>query len=297
MSASNNGNALIAEALKKIVLGRSKERIDMSAIGTGGVGTARMIHGYVAKIHDNPADEEYSEYAGTIDVGEFPDETASSEPIVHKGVLLSGALDNSNGFLIIPTLNSDVTIVSDSATKYMYVLSYSHAKILQLDSHQETSIGVTETEELDPDDNDSPDYDLLEKTGKQSKTTYTAGSIVQVVKNTTDGKESGTTMTPASISSVVDNSSHKIEENKIESEVNGMAVTISDQKITFGAPDAIEPLVLGEQLATLMDDFITQVASITVPTMMGTMPIMNMAQVTALKTKIALFKSQISYTK
>ena len=37
-----------------------------------------MIHGYVAKVHDDPGDGEYDEYAGTIDVGEFPDETASS---------------------------------------------------------------------------------------------------------------------------------------------------------------------------------------------------------------------------
>ena len=38
--------------------------------------SARMIHGYVAKIHDNPSDEEFSDYGGTIDVGEYPDETA-----------------------------------------------------------------------------------------------------------------------------------------------------------------------------------------------------------------------------
>lgn len=30
-----------------------------------GVGTARMIHGYVAKIHDDPSDEEFAEYGGT----------------------------------------------------------------------------------------------------------------------------------------------------------------------------------------------------------------------------------------
>ena len=66
------------------------ERIDMAPGGTSGIGTARMIHGYVAKVHDNPGDSEYEEYAGTVDVGEFPDETASSEPVIHKGVLLAG---------------------------------------------------------------------------------------------------------------------------------------------------------------------------------------------------------------
>ena len=126
---NNNSQRMIQEAIRKIALGRSFDRANMSPAGTGGVGTARMIHGYVAKIHDDPNDEEYEEYAGTIDVGEFPDETASSEPIIHKGVLLSGLKDNSGGFLIVPTLFSDVTIVSDAGTKYMYVFTTDYYSI------------------------------------------------------------------------------------------------------------------------------------------------------------------------
>lgn len=167
---NNNSQRMIQEAIRKIALGRSFDRANMSPAGTGGVGTARMIHGYVAKIHDDPNDEEYEEYAGTIDVGEFPDETASSEPIIHKGVLLSGLKDNSGGFLIVPTLFSDVTIVSDAGTKYMYVLNFSHADVLQLNAHNETIVGATETEKLDPNDNDSPDYDELPKTGNETST-------------------------------------------------------------------------------------------------------------------------------
>ncbi|GAB6013561.1 hypothetical protein MK137Hg34_000312500, partial [Viscerimonas tarda] len=122
MENSKNSQRMIREAIRKIALGRSIERVDMSAAGTGGVGTARLIHGYVAKIHDNPSDEEFADCGGTIDVGEFAEETASAEPVIHKGVLLSGVKDNSGGFLIIPTLFSDVTIVSDAATRYMYVV-------------------------------------------------------------------------------------------------------------------------------------------------------------------------------
>lgn len=161
--SNDNKERMIREAMRKIVLGRSIDRVDMAPSGTSGIGTARMIHGYVAKIHDDPNDEEFEEYAGTIDVGEFPDETASSEPIIYKGVLLSGIKDNSGGFLTIPTLYSDVTIVSDAATKYMYVLNFSHADFLQLNAHEESTIGVTETEEFDPEDIDSPDYNELEK--------------------------------------------------------------------------------------------------------------------------------------
>ena len=46
---SNNSQHMIREAIRKIALGRSMERIDMAPIGTTGIGTARMIHGYVAK--------------------------------------------------------------------------------------------------------------------------------------------------------------------------------------------------------------------------------------------------------
>ena len=66
-TTSNNSQQVIAEAIRKIALGRSMERISMSPSGTSGIGTARMIHGYVAKVHDNPGDSEYKEYAGTIE--------------------------------------------------------------------------------------------------------------------------------------------------------------------------------------------------------------------------------------
>lgn len=184
----DNNQHMIREAIRKIALGCSLGRVDMSPTGTGGVGTARMIHGYVAKIHNDPADKEWEEYGGTIDVREFPDETAASEPVTHKGVLLSGLKDNSGGFLIIPTLFSDVTIVTDAATRYAYVLNYSHADIIQLQAHTETSIGVTETEKLDPGDNDSPDYDELEPTGNATSTQYTAGQVVTKAVND-KGKE------------------------------------------------------------------------------------------------------------
>lgn len=91
MSSDKSNQLLIREAIRKIALGRSMERINLAPGGMSGIGTARMIHGYVAKIHDNPSDEEFSDYGGTIDVGEYPDETASAEPVIHKGVLLSAA--------------------------------------------------------------------------------------------------------------------------------------------------------------------------------------------------------------
>ena len=86
MSADKSHQIVIREAIRKIARGRSMERGNMAPGGMSGVGTARMIHGYVAKVHDDPADSEFKEYGGTVDVGEYPDETASTEPIIHKGV-------------------------------------------------------------------------------------------------------------------------------------------------------------------------------------------------------------------
>lgn len=247
-------------------------------------------------MHDNPGDGEYKEYAGTIDVGEFPDETASSEPVIHKGVLLAGLKDNSGGFLIIPALFSDVTIVTDAATKYAYVLNYSHAKIIQLSSHTEAVVGVTETEELDAQSNDSPDYDELEKTGNESSTRYTAEKVVTTVKNK-DGKEASRTIEPELICTQVDKSEVTQATDQIQQKVGSTTVTLADKKVMLGDENATEPLVLGNQLAQLMLEFITECSKITTPTLMGTMPAINVPNFASLTSKIQNFLSKTSYTK
>nr|DAK78317.1 MAG TPA: hypothetical protein [Caudoviricetes sp.] len=263
----------------------------MSHCGTGGIGTARLIHGYVAKVNSDD-----DEYLGTIDVGEFPDETASSEPVIHKGVLLSGLQDNSGGFLIIPTLFSDVTIVTDAATKYAYVVNFSHADFIQILAHKESVIGVAETEELDAESNDSPDYDQLEKTGNESSTRYTAENIQTIVKNK-DDKQVEITVTPESIAQKVDKSQLNQTTDKIEQNVNGTTVVVADKKVTIGGEDASEPLVLGNALAQLMLDFITECSKIMTPTLMGTMPAINAPNFPSLASKIQKFLSQTAYTK
>ena len=52
MSSDKSNQLLIREAIRKIALGRSMERISLAPGGMSGIGTARMIHGYVAKIHE-----------------------------------------------------------------------------------------------------------------------------------------------------------------------------------------------------------------------------------------------------
>ena len=293
---SGGSQTVIREAIRRIALGRSIDRVDMSPGGTGGVGTARLIHGYVSKVHDDPSDAEFAEYGGTIDVGEYPDETASTEPIIHKGVLLSGTRNNSGGVLLVPTLLSDVTIVSDAATRAMYVVNFSHADVLQYSAHREVTVGVRETEELDASSDSSPDYDELEATGNEAATHYTAEGIASTVRND-GGKESSVTQDAENIALKVDRGELNLSTDKAETKVGGQAVTVTGQKITLGAEDATEPVVLGQQLAQLMMEFLTECTKLMTPTLMGTMPAVNAPNFAPLISKIQNFLSQTSFTK
>lgn len=295
-STTDNSRYLIREAIRKIALGRSMERIAMAPGGMSGIGTARMIHGYVAKIHDDPSDEEFAEYGGTIDVGEYPDETASAEPVIHKGVLLAAATNNEGGFLLVPTLFSDVTIFMDAATRYAYVVNFSHVDIIRLDAHKETVIGVTETEELDAESDSSPDYDELEPTGNATSTHYTATSITTSVKNDKD-KEATAVIEAEGITQTVDKSEVRQTADKVVQKVNSTTIAVADNKVTLGDESATEPLVLGNELAQLMLDFLTECSKVMTPTLMGTMQPLNFPNFISLTSRIQKFLSKTSYTK
>ena len=296
MSADKSNQLVIREAIRKIALGRSMERVNMAPGGMSGVGTARMIHGYVAKVHDDPADSEFKEYGGTVDVGEYPDETASAEPVIHKGVLLSAASNNEGGFLIVPTLFSDVTIFMDAATKYAYIVNFSPVNIINLTAHTETTIGVTEPEELDPDSDSTPDYDELEPTGNETSTKYTATTVTTSVKNDKD-KEASVVMDAETITQTVDKSEVKQTADKVVQKVNSTTIALADNKVTLGDENATEPLVLGNELAQLMLDFMTECSKIMTPTLMGTMTPVNFPNFITLSTKIQKFLSKTSFTK
>lgn len=296
MFTEKSDQLLIREAIRKIALGRSMERIDMAPGGMSGIGTARMIHGYVAKIHNDPSDEEFKEYGGTVDVGEYPDETASSTPVIHKGVLLAAATSSEGGFLLVPTLFSDVTIFMDSATRYAYVVNFSQVDIIRLNSHTETSIGVTETEEMDASDENGPDYDELEATGNETSTRYTATTVTTTVKDGKGGQASSV-MKAGSIVQTTGKSEVSQTPDKVVQKVNSTSVTVSDGKVALGDENATEPLVLGNELAQLMLDFLTECSRIMTPTLMGTMSPVNIPNFTSLTSRIQKFLSKTSYTK
>ena len=141
------------------------------------------VTGYVAKIHTD------GELAGTVDVQEYyslsMEETEDKKIGYHEGVYLSALQDNSKGLLIIPKLYSEVTISIDPETKTEYVSMFSHVDVIQLDSHETITVGVTEREEFDESDENSPDIQDLEETGVFSKTTYLKDSTIKRLHSST----------------------------------------------------------------------------------------------------------------
>ena len=85
--------------------------------------------------------------------------------------------------------------------------------------------------------------------------------------------------------------------DKLTHKVGGTTIVIADKKITLGAEDASEPLVLGNELANLMMEFITECTKIMTPTLMGTMPAVNAPNFAPLTSKIQKFLSKTSFTK
>lgn len=284
MSTSNN-NLLIRNAIQEIALGHSKERIDKASAGIGGVGTARMVRGWVSKIHDNPNDPEYELFGGTIDVTEFMDESSSAEPITYRGVMMSGKFQQSVGFLIVPFLHSDVTILIDAGTEYKYLVDYTHADVVQIKSHNNTVIGVTETEDLDTEDPDAPDYNELKKTGNETETQYYADKIVTVVKGD-DGTVFSKETDKFGYKENAGDSSVQFNDKGITHKVGKTEVKVVDGKVEIGSGNNLEPSVKGAQHALLMKDVLLECSQIMTPTLMGTMPPVNVPNFISLISRI-----------
>lgn len=68
------------------------------------------------------------------------------------------------------------------------------------------------------------------------------------------------------------------------------------KSITFGNKDKTEGITLGKQAKQMFDDFIDEVSKITVTTALGTMPILNVTQIQALKKNTAKIISKYSFT-
>ncbi len=150
----------------------------------------RKITGYVAKIHEDDDDE----LKGTIDVQEFNYDSKDYEEELdgygfgyHEGVKLCATQTNAGGVLIVPLMFSEVVITQNPSDQEEYVIAWSHAKAVQVSTHETIHLGVIEYKDFVETDNGlEKDYNELEETGKKTSTDYTAESIKDEV--TVDGE-------------------------------------------------------------------------------------------------------------
>lgn len=302
--AGLSSNQVIREAIQKIALH------GLVNPSTGVVRDTGKVTGYVAKIHTE------GELAGTIDVQEFAslsmEENTDMKIGYHEGVYLSAIQDNSNGLLIIPKLYSEVTISMDPESKTEYVSMFSHVDVIQLDSHEKITVGVTEREEFDESDEESPDINELPETGVFSKTTYTKDSIITEVQAEDKANHTQQSINSEKFEVIVgdDKSSVAIDQKQIQFKHNkaetilgenshssvfgSSAVEIEDGTVYVGSKSGTDDAVLGGELATILMDMLDYVSQIKTTTQLGPQPPLNMAQFIALKSKIMSFKSSHS---
>lgn len=191
--------------------------------------------GYVCNVYP-----EGDEWEGTIDVQEFnknyDDEKADVG--LHEHVRISAIQNNKSGVLLVPQLYSEVVIVQDPASQEEYVISFSHVDVIQMNSHQKASIGVTETEEFVEDQDDDKDFDNLEKTGSSAHTYYDKDSITDIV---TEHDKEGDDETKNQNGTV----SRKVTKDKIVEQIG--------EKTTLTTENTKRTLQIGDNLTIVMD--------------------------------------------
>lgn len=282
---------------------------------TGVINGNSKASGYVVKVHTDEDDELF----GTIDVQEFPDwaiEETSEAPIgLHEGVMLTAIQNDMNGYVIIPKLHSEVVINKDPETGNEYVTMFSHVDLIQLDSHENISIGVREREDYDPDDSESPDVHELELTGIQTNTTYTKDAVVTTVNTQKDkaeatvtqvlgngddgltvkhdvGGKSTSTMTTDDILLEHGDANMTLDDSQAKLEMGSSQVIVENGTTYVGSKSGVDDAVLGQELATILSDLVGYLGQMMTPTMMGPQPPANMlANFISLKAKISAFKS------
>lgn len=173
-------------------------------------GTEKLV-GYVCAIHGD--DDENEELRGTVDVQEYnysAEEYNDNAVGFHEGVLLSAIEDNQNGYRIIPCLYSEVVIMKDPHSLREYVAFFSHAKVIELNAHEEVDINVTEYEDFveTGDEGIEKDYNELEEKGNKTTEKHTFSEITKTVIS-------------------------KSSENKDEMLADKRTLTVGDTTITF----------------------------------------------------------------
>lgn len=207
---------------------------------------------------------------------------------------LSAIQNNENGLVIIPYLYSDVVITTDPETLREYVIQYSHADTVQIDAHTQITIGTTETKAWE-DSEDSPDVHELEKTGVFARTTYTPKSaLTEVAKGESNSDKSLIEVTADQILSKHDKTQLLLDAQQLLAKYNTKEIIIKSDGVYLGSGSATEPAVLGNQLATLLIDWLGALSQMMTPTMMGPQPPANVAKFISLQAKVQSYKAATS---
>lgn len=284
-------NEVIYEAIRQIAFHK------LVNPRTNVVKNTNKISGYVVKVHTDPGDE----LCGTVDVQEYLSDLSEKQSLdndiavgLHEGVYLSAIQNNENGLVIIPYLYSDVVITTDPETLREYVIQYSNADTVQIDAHNKVVIGVTETKEFEENE-DSPDVDELEKTGLYARTTYTPTSaLMEVAKGESDADKSNIEVTADQIVAKHEKSQLLLDAQQLLAKYDAKEIVIKSDGVYVGKGGASEPAVLGNQLATLLVDWLGALSQMMTPTMMGPQPPANVAQFVSLQAKVNSYKAAIS---
>lgn len=286
-----SANETIYEAIRQIALHK------LVNPRTNVVKNTSKISGFVVKVHTDPNDE----LCGTVDVQEYLSDLSEKQyldnglPVgLHEGVYLSAIQNNENGLVIIPYLYSDVVITTDPDTLREYVIQYSHADTVQIDAHTQITIGTTETKAWE-DSEDSPDVHELEKTGVFARTTYTPKSaLTEVAKGESDSDKSLIELTSDQILSKHDKTQLLLDAQQLLAKYNTKEIIIKSDGVYLGSGSATEPAVLGNQLATLLIDWLGALSQMMTPTMMGPQPPANVAKFISLQAKVQSYKAATS---
>lgn len=270
----------------------------------------RKITGYVAKINTD------GELAGTIDVQEYLNDVGTALPNddgvrlgYHQGVYLSSLQDNSNGFLIVPKLYSDVVIFSDPASRREYVVMVSHVDVIRLDAHDTITVGVREREAYDEGDENGKTVEELDDTGVFSQTSYTKNSVMTEVQGEDDANHSSLLIDGEKIEAVAgdDKSSLKVSQEQVHikhdkaetvlddkqhlSQFGNSLVKIENGTVFVGSDNNTDDAVLGVELADILSELLGYIGQIMTTTMMGPQPPLNIASFISLKAKIEAYKA------
>lgn len=282
-----NSNQVIGEAIQKIAL-RGVFNPD-----TNSISDVNRVTGYVAKIHTE------GDLIGTIDVQEYLTSAIQVQEGVkvgyHEGVYLSAIQDCSKGLVIVPKLHSEVTISTDSVTKRKYVSMFSHVDLIQLDSHEKITVGVTEREEYDEKDEDGPTVEELEPTGVFSKTTYTKDTVATEIQGSKDENHVLQTINSTSVhTSIGSKTSSLLDQKQIQLKHNNTKIQVTDGVVYVGGDENTDDAVLGKELAEILIEMLKYIGQIKTTTQLGPQPPLNIANFITLKSRIESFKAASS---